>query len=195
LRVWRRVLSSDNRHYIEFLSIIASIINLPRYTEKRYPRKIVVRHRDKEIIKERLMKLSDASHEIRAFIAENVRIFNGVTGDGRSFGLLDELLSRQVFRLSFWRVATEEINYRRFFDINNLGAIKMEVPAVFNETHKLVMKFIEEGRITGLRVDHPDGLYDPSQYFEQLQYACFLHLRRGFVRRLESELPASTRTG
>ncbi|MEC4675752.1 MAG: malto-oligosyltrehalose synthase [Nitrospirota bacterium] len=185
-----KILSSDNRHYIEFLSIIASIINLPRYTEKD-PEKIAVRYRDKEIIKERLMKLADVSHEIRAFIAENVRIFNGVTGDGRSFGLLDELLSRQVFRLSFWRVATEEINYRRFFDINNLGAIKIEVPAVFKETHKLVMKFIEEGRITGLRVDHPDGLYDPSQYFEQLQYSCFLHLRRGFVRRLESELPAS----
>ncbi|MFN3531736.1 MAG: malto-oligosyltrehalose synthase, partial [Candidatus Brocadia sp.] len=80
-------------------------------------------------------------------------------------------------RLSKWSVATEEINYRRFFDINDLAAIRMENPLVFRETHKLIFKLIREGKVTGLRVDHPDGLYNPSEYFQRLQKNCFLYKR------------------
>src|SRR5690606_32593225 len=72
-------------------------------------------------------------------------------------------------RLAFWRVAADEINYRRFFDVNELAALRMENEAVFEATHRLVFDLLKKGRVAGLRVDHPDGLYDPRQYFQRLQ--------------------------
>ncbi len=94
----------------------------------------------------------------------NIAVFNGNEGDPKGFDLLDGLLSRQIYRLSHWQVATEEINYRRFFDINSLAAIRVEDPTVFDETHRFVFELIEGGCVTGLRVDHPDGLYDPPSF-------------------------------
>jgi (1->4)-alpha-D-glucan 1-alpha-D-glucosylmutase len=82
---------------------------------------------------------------------------------------LDELLERQVYRLSYWRVAAEEINYRRFFDINSLAAIRVEVPEVFEAAHQLVLKMVARGEVTGLRIDHVDGLWNPRAYLERLQ--------------------------
>src|SRR5262249_29916275 len=96
-------------------------------------------------------------------------IINGTPGDPRSFDALDALLSDQAYRLAFWRVAAEEINYRRFFDINDLAAIRMELPEVFDETHRLLFDLVANGAVTGLRIDHPDGLYLPNEYFEKLQ--------------------------
>jgi (1->4)-alpha-D-glucan 1-alpha-D-glucosylmutase len=86
--------------------------------------------------------------------------------------LLDELLNAQSYRLAFWRVAAEEINYRRFFDINDLAAIRMELPEVFDATHELLLELVRQGAVTGLRIDHPDGLYLPQEYFEKLQAKC-----------------------
>ena len=113
---------------------------------------------------------------IQAFINENVKTFNGEKGKSRSFDLLDDLLNNQAYRLSHWRVATEEINYRRFFDINELAAIRMETLSVFQETHKLIFDLIQEKKVTGLRVDHPDGLYNPVEYFYRLQKGCFIRI-------------------
>src|SRR5207253_1261566 len=90
-------------------------------------------------------------------------------GDPRSFDLLDALIERQAYRLSYWRVAAEEINYRRFFDVNDLAAIRMDRPEVFEATHRLVMRLLAEGKISGLRIDHIDGLWDPAGYFQRLQ--------------------------
>ena len=73
-------------------------------------------------------------------------------------------------------MASDEINYRRFFDINDLAAIRMEMPEVFEETHRLVFQLLGEGRVTGLRIDHPDGLWNPAEYFHQLQMS-FARLR------------------
>jgi (1->4)-alpha-D-glucan 1-alpha-D-glucosylmutase len=70
---------------------------------------------------------------------------------------LDGLLSKQVWRLSYWRVATEEANYRRFFDINSLAAVRMEDPVVFQKEHELALRLVRESKVAGLRVDHPDG--------------------------------------
>ena len=84
----------------------------------------------------------------------------------------------QSYRLAFWRVASEEINYRRFFDITELAAVRMEEPAVFQETHRLLMRLIGEGKIQGLRIDHPDGLKDPAAYFRELQQSCLAALTR-----------------
>ncbi len=167
-------LGEDNQHYQELLSIMTALDHLPQYTETDNDR-VVERYREKEIIKRRLGSLYLESPEVGEFINENVRIFNGANGDPRSLDLLDGLLRQQVYRLSHWRVATEEINYRRFFDINSLGAIRMEDPAVFAESHRMIFELIREGKVTGLRIDHIDGLYDPSEYLARLQYGCFLN--------------------
>jgi (1->4)-alpha-D-glucan 1-alpha-D-glucosylmutase len=79
------------------------------------------------------------------------------------------LLGDQAYRLAFWRVASEEINYRRFFDVNDLAAIRMELPEVFDAAHHLVFELIAASAVTGLRIDHPDGLSLPNEYFEKLQ--------------------------
>lgn len=96
---------------------------------------------------------------------------NGRTGDSRSFDKLDQLLQAQHYRLAYWRDASEEINYRRFFDIKDLAALRQENPATFEETHRFVLGLVKAGKITGLRVDHPDGLYDPLQYLRRLREA------------------------
>ena len=79
------------------------------------------------------------------------------------------MIDAQAYRLAFWRVAGDEVNYRRFFDINELAAIRTETPEVFQATHQLIFRLVSEGKATGLRVDHPDGLRDPTAYFNQLQ--------------------------
>ena len=94
---------------------------------------------------------------------------SGAPGVPGSFERLHALLEAQAYRLASWRVASDEINYRRFFDINDLAALRMENAAVFDATHGFVLRLAAAGTIHGLRIDHPDGLYDPGQYFERLQ--------------------------
>lgn len=106
---------------------------------------------------------------VPAGIEQNLVAFNGAPGDASSFDQLDGLLSMQAYRLAYWRVASDEINYRRFFDINDLAALCMERLDVFQDTHALILKLLAEGKLAGLRIDHPDGLYDPKQYFLRLQ--------------------------
>jgi len=166
-------MGSEHPHVQELLSILTALAHLPPRTEKNRG-KIIERRREKEIIKKRLGDLYNESEEVRYLIEENLIIFNGHPDDPRSFDLLDDLLNEQVYRLSHWQVATEEINYRRFFDINELGAIRMEDSHVFDEAHRLVLKLIREQKVTGLRVDHPDGLYNPAEYFYRLQRGCFI---------------------
>jgi (1->4)-alpha-D-glucan 1-alpha-D-glucosylmutase len=166
-------LPGENPHLTELLSIMTAIEHLPPYTEKD-AEKIRERYREKEIIKKRLWNLYREGACIKEFIDNNVQTFNGIKGEPRSFDLLDNLISEQAYRLSHWRVATEEINYRRFFDINELAAIRMEEPDVFMRTHELILKLVREGKVTGLRVDHPDGLYNPAEYFRRLQRECFM---------------------
>jgi (1->4)-alpha-D-glucan 1-alpha-D-glucosylmutase len=133
------------------------------------PGAIADRAREKEVAKRRLAALLAVSARMREFVDENIRMFNGRRGDRRSFDLLERLLETQPYRLAFWRVAGEEINYRRFFDVNALAAIRMEDPRVFAEAHRLVLALLRDGRVTGLRIDHPDGLYAPPAYFRRLQ--------------------------
>jgi (1->4)-alpha-D-glucan 1-alpha-D-glucosylmutase len=186
-----KLLLPENSHYGELLSIITALNYLPHYAETNYE-KIVERDREKEIIKKRLGNLCNESREIRAFIDENVQSFNGVKGVPRSFDKLDTLLSQQVYRLSHWRVATEEINYRRFFDINELAAIRMEDAIVFRHTHQLIFKLIQGKKLTGLRIDHPDGLYNPVEYFHWLQRWCFVRTRLGYIEQPKEDAAASS---
>jgi (1->4)-alpha-D-glucan 1-alpha-D-glucosylmutase len=94
---------------------------------------------------------------------------NGSPGDPRSFDALDALLNQQHYRLAYWRTASDEINYRRFFDVNDLAALAMEHREVFEATHRLTLQLVAAGTVAGLRVDHPDGLYDPEQYLQRLK--------------------------
>lgn len=164
----RQRMAADDPALMELLSIITSLQHLPLPTEQDADRR-EERSREKEVIKKRLGQLYEENAIVAVFIRDNLEIFNGTRGDSHSFDLLDGLLRDQVYRLSYWRVATEEINYRRFFDINGLAAIRMEDEAVFKETHKLLLRLIRENLITGVRIDHVDGLYDPLSYLNNLQ--------------------------
>lgn len=106
---------------------------------------------------------------VREAIDLVVRDCNGTAGDPASFDRLHELLELQAYRLAYWRVASDEINYRRFFDINDLAALRMENESVFEATHEFIFELIGQGAVQGLRIDHPDGLLDPAGYFERLQ--------------------------
>ncbi len=159
-------LGADDEHLLELESILTALGYLPA-TDDTDPEKMAERHREKEVIKRRIAALYDASAEVRTAIAVALDAFN--TADGAGIEMLDDLLDLQPYRPAFWRVAAEEINYRRFFDINQLAAIRVEVPEVFAATHELVFRLLAEGKATGLRIDHPDGLWDPPDYFRQLQ--------------------------
>ena len=157
--------------YAEFQSILTALDYLPRRTESD-PEKIAERAREKEIIKRRLERRCEEAPQVQQAIEKALIEINGTRGDPRSFDKLDELLNAQAYRLAFWRVAAEEINYRRFFDINDLAAIRMELPEVFEATHQLLLELVRSGAVTGLRIDHPDGLYLPREYFQKLQKRC-----------------------
>ena len=161
----------DEPFYAEFQSILTALEHLPRRTETD-PEKIAERTREKEIVKRRLERRCQEAPQIQRAIEKALALINGRPGDPRSFDRLDELLNAQSYRLAFWRVAAEEINYRRFFDVNDLAAIRMEVPEVFEAAHQLVVDLVRTGAVTGLRIDHPDGLYLPREYLETLQLRC-----------------------
>jgi (1->4)-alpha-D-glucan 1-alpha-D-glucosylmutase len=127
------------------------------------------------IVEDQALVPQGSNHlQARQKIEQAVTRLNGHAGDARSFDALDRLLSAQHYRLCHWRVAADEINYRRFFDINDLAALRMERREVFDATHGFVIKLLCGGKISGLRIDHPDGLYDPRQYFQRLQQAFVL---------------------
>jgi (1->4)-alpha-D-glucan 1-alpha-D-glucosylmutase len=151
----------------ELMSILFQLEHLPPHTE-RDPALIELRSREKEIAKIRLARLLADYPHIRAHVEENIRLFNGTPGDSRSFNLLHELLEGQAYRLAYWRTATHEINYRRFFDINELAGIRVEEPAVFAAVHARIGELLRAGKIDGLRLDHIDGLFDPVGYLERL---------------------------
>jgi (1->4)-alpha-D-glucan 1-alpha-D-glucosylmutase len=153
---------------LEFLSILTAIQHLPSRNE-RDPERIAERDREKEVIKRRLAALTRRAPRVLEHVESAIVYFNGTAGDPSSFDALDQLLSDQAYRLAYWRVAAEEINYRRFFDINNLAAIRMEDPAVFALSHGFAFDLLRQGCVDGFRIDHVDGLYDPGDYLARMQ--------------------------
>lgn len=178
-RSWRAILGpvlkrvsaelgeSDER-VLELFSTITALKNLPLPTETDRAL-IKERRREKEVIKRRLAALYDGTEEIRRALASELALQNGQKGEPRSFDALEALLADQSFRLCFWRVAADEINYRRFFDINELAAIRVEEPSVFHLVHDLIFRLLDAHLLSGLRIDHVDGLSDPKQYLERIQ--------------------------
>ncbi len=167
----REKLGADHEHVAELESIVTALGHLPGHTETD-DAKIRERQREKEIVKRRLSALLEVSSAARDAIETSLVDLNGNRGEPRSFDRLERLLGSEAYRLSFWRVAMDEINYRRFFDINDLAAIRVEDPEVFSAVHALIFDLVREGHIRGLRVDHPDGLFEPEKYFRFLQDAC-----------------------
>lgn len=155
----------------ELQSILTASRNLPSRSD-RDPDRMIVRARERDVVKRRLAALVAASPDVATLVAESVRRLNGTPGQPRSFDALDALLNLQSYRLAHWRVASEEINYRRFFDVNQLAALRMEDPAVFEEVHRFVFDLVRRGAITGLRIDHVDGLFAPEDYLHRLQERC-----------------------
>jgi (1->4)-alpha-D-glucan 1-alpha-D-glucosylmutase len=133
------------------------------------PEAIRTRYREQRIARRRLGHLVDKRPRVRAALDRALEEINGAPGDPKSFDQLEELLNAQCYRLAYWRVASDEINYRRFFDINELAAIRVEDPRVFKTVHRLIGDLLGRNVVTGLRIDHPDGLLDPAQYFNNLQ--------------------------
>lgn len=147
---------------------IAECKALPRRTELS-PNRRDQRHQGVEKCKHHLTELCLNYPEIYNMILVNVACFNGDIAQPSSFNRLHHLLETQAYRLSYWKVATEEINYRRFFDINELAAVRMENDVVFDMTHQYLRRLIHNEQINGIRIDHPDGLTDPCTYYHQLQ--------------------------
>lgn len=122
-----------------------------------------------DFVKSLLWEAYNNNEEIKNFINRNLEIFNGEVGKPESFDLLDKLLSEQFFRLSFWKVGAEELNYRRFFTVNDLISLRVEDQRVFQKTHETIEQLVKAGKFTGLRIDHIDGLFDPTEYLRRLR--------------------------
>jgi (1->4)-alpha-D-glucan 1-alpha-D-glucosylmutase len=164
-------LGPDDPHVRELHRIVAAATRLPSRTEAD-PERQAERTRETEAIKRRLDTLTREAPAVKNLVEQTLSLFNGVAGQPDSFDRLDALLSAQAYRVAYWGVAGDEINYRRFFDVNDLAAIRMEEPAVFEAAHRLLFRLIREGHITGLRIDHPDGLYTPARYLAELRARC-----------------------
>jgi (1->4)-alpha-D-glucan 1-alpha-D-glucosylmutase len=178
-REWRRLLRHDldrlvadagtgDPDLIELESLLFHLDHIPVYTDTS-AEQVVSRSREKEVARQRLATLLRDSAAVRKHVEANVRLFNGTPGDAASFDQLHQLLERQVYRLAYWRAAMHEINYRRFFDVNQLAGIRVEDSDVFAETHALLARLVASAPIAGLRIDHIDGLFDPAAYIERLR--------------------------
>lgn len=138
---------------------------------------INLRQREAHVAHTRLMELCRDEASIAAFIQRTIdEAFTVATGDeaptaaSEPIARLHQLLEAQNYRLAYWRVAADEINYRRFFDINDLAGVRVEDSQVFTDTHRRIFDWLDRGLIDGLRIDHPDGLFNPIGYCDQLQH-------------------------
>ncbi|MFM9267654.1 malto-oligosyltrehalose synthase [Tychonema sp. BBK16] len=158
-----RELGRRHPDFVKFLGILYLIKNTPSETKGQE------RYDQIAFVKALLWELYNQNPIVQEFIDENINFFNGEKGNSESFNLLDDLLSEQFYRLAFWKVGAEEINYRRFFTVNELISVKVEDIKVFHKNHALIFELIDEGKFTGLRIDHIDGLYDPTEYLKRLR--------------------------
>jgi len=148
----------------ELASIATAFARLPISTDTDAG-SVAERHRDKEILRTRLALLCDTDEMAAAAIDDAVAVLNA------DVEALDDFLERQNFRLAWWRTAGEELDYRRFFDINDLAGIRVEDPTVFADSHGLILDWLRADDVDGLRIDHVDGLRDPAAYLARLQSA------------------------
>jgi len=128
-----------------------------------------IAHRSRQEIKRRVHDLLAASPRMMSRASDVVEAINGGGSEEDGTGILDGLLQVQAYRLAYWREGLVGINYRRFFDISDLVGVRVEDEDVFTATHEFIFRLAREGKATGLRVDHVDGLHDPCAYLRKLQ--------------------------
>ncbi|QDT53121.1 Maltooligosyl trehalose synthase [Caulifigura coniformis] len=173
-------LGAESLPLLELQSILRGLQYLPS-CEETLPEKIEERRREQVVLQARLQRVVEESPEIRLFIEENVATINGDPGKPESFDLLDRLLESQVYRLVLWKAGSDELNYRRFFDVTELAAVCTEHLDVFDATHRLPFEMLLRGDVNGFRIDHVDGLFDPTEYLWRLQWTLLrLIVRRQF---------------
>ncbi|MBL8126392.1 MAG: malto-oligosyltrehalose synthase [Chloroflexia bacterium] len=165
-------LDEEDPARLELASIITACQSLPESTVVD-PDALTTRRHEQIVIKRRLADLMASSPEVAAAVDASIAEINGDPARPHSFDALDHLLDAQTYRLSSFRTAGEEINYRRFFAINELAAVRQEEREVFAAAHARLLHLLAEDAITGLRIDHPDGLWDPAGYFRDLQRAAY----------------------
>lgn len=154
-------IDSDTDDYTSLFGALHSLRNLPAATPEQE------RSAQCSMAKSVIRRLYEQHSPVRRHIEERTREFStGTPGGGTRF---DVLMSKQNFRLAFWKVAAEELNYRRFFTVSDLICIRVEHEYVFEETHSFILGLVEKGLINGLRVDHIDGLFDPAAYLRRLR--------------------------
>ena len=161
----------DEETQRRFVTLVAALRAIPgRDVETANER--AARSRATEECKRKLRELTANDRSLSNAISATAAAFSDpIYAEATEFEALHGLLEQQAFHLASWRVASDDINYRRFFDVNDLAALRMENDAVFEAIHHLVFQLIRSGKLDGLRIDHPDGLYDPAAYFERLQLA------------------------
>jgi (1->4)-alpha-D-glucan 1-alpha-D-glucosylmutase len=145
---------------LSFLAASFGRLPAPEYVERRT---ILARHRDKVVLFDLLARLCAEEPKVSEAIDQSVSELNG------NLDALDDFLNQQNYRLSFWKTADQQLSYRRFFDVNSLIGLRVEREYVFEETHALVLDWLKRGVLDGVRVDHPDGLRDPLEYFKRLR--------------------------
>jgi (1->4)-alpha-D-glucan 1-alpha-D-glucosylmutase len=145
---------------LSFLAASFGRLPAPEYVERRT---ILARHRDKVVLLDLLARLCTEEPKVSEAIDQSVSELNG------NLDALDDFLNQQNYRLSFWKTADQQLSYRRFFDVNSLIGLRVEREYVFEETHALVLDWLKRGVLDGVRVDHPDGLRDPLEYFKRLR--------------------------
>jgi (1->4)-alpha-D-glucan 1-alpha-D-glucosylmutase len=147
--------------------IIGRAKSLPGRSETEATR-MDERRRSKELVKSALNELLTTSPSARRALDEELRDFNGSKGSPTSFDVLEGLLAEQAYRLSCWRVAADHINYRRFFEVDDLAAIRIEEPEVFEAVHAKAFELLDRGWVSGFRIDHVDGLREPRRYLADI---------------------------
>jgi (1->4)-alpha-D-glucan 1-alpha-D-glucosylmutase len=163
LGVLAREIGRQHPDFIKLLGILYILKNIPEETKGKE------RLDQINFVKSLIWEVYTQNSSVEEFFQKNLKEFNGEVNRPESFDLLDRILSEQFYRLSFWKVGAEEINYRRFFTVNQLISVKVEELKVFNKTHELIERLVAENKFTGVRIDHIDGLYDPAEYLTRLR--------------------------
>jgi (1->4)-alpha-D-glucan 1-alpha-D-glucosylmutase len=145
---------------LNFVSASFARLPSPDFWDRRT---ILARHRDKNVLQDVLDRLCNEEKNVCEAVDKAIRELN------TNIDALDDFLSQQYYRLAYWKTADQQLGYRRFFDVNTLIGLRVEREFVFDETHALIVKWLKQGVLDGVRVDHPDGLRDPQQYFQRLR--------------------------
>lgn len=173
---------------LELRSIVTALQYLPSRNETAAER-TAERHRERIVIQGRLARLMESSAVIAAHVEHNLKELNGTVGQPETFNALDRLLDDQAFRLVHWKAGSDEMNYRRFFDVTELAALCMERLDVFEATHHKLYELLVDGSADGFRIDHIDGLYDPGQYLWRLQWGWLRALGQAAHAEISSRYP------